>query len=258
MAGHVGKAFWYSTDSGDFVTSSYYYEEYPAWAKEWNDQRRAAAYAGSRWDLASPRSTYLFGDADDRPYERDLKGYGRVFPHSFGEASHPLFYTRLLVSPVGDELTADFAKSLIAAERLGADSFPDYLSVSFSSVDAVNHFFGPSSLENEEVVLRLDRTLADFFAFIDEKVGLERTLIVLSADHGMPEMPEYMAEKGMRVGRLYSEEVVARAQPGGAANVSVSGNPYCSSIVRICISTTVASRLPACGRMKSSAQLPRR
>jgi arylsulfatase A-like enzyme len=51
-------------------------------------------------------------------------------------------------------------------------------------------------------VLRLDRTLADLFGFIDKTVGLESTLIVLSADHGTPEAPEYMTEKGMHAGRL--------------------------------------------------------
>jgi arylsulfatase A-like enzyme len=29
------------------------------------------------------------------------------------------------------------------------------------------------------------------FHFIDEKVGLDQTLIVLSGDHGAPEAPEY-------------------------------------------------------------------
>jgi arylsulfatase A-like enzyme len=40
--------------------------------------------------------------------------------------------------------------------------------------------------------MHLDRTLADLFAFVDEKVGLDRTLIVLSADHGAPEAPGYL------------------------------------------------------------------
>jgi predicted AlkP superfamily pyrophosphatase or phosphodiesterase len=115
------------------------------------------------------------------------------------------------VSPVGDALALDFAKALVTAEQLGQDATPDYLSISFSSVDAVNHFFGPSSLENEDVVLQLDRTLADLLRFIDEAVGLERTLVVLSADHGMPEMPEAMAEAGLPAGRLYPQDVVDRA-----------------------------------------------
>src|SRR6185503_6782004 len=37
----------------------------------------------------------------------------------------------------------------------------------------------------------LDRTLADFFTFVDQTIGLNRTLIVLSADHGVDESPEY-------------------------------------------------------------------
>lgn len=106
------------------------------------------------------------------------------------------------MSPVGDTLTADFAKSLITAEQLGQDDAPDYLSVSFSGVDAVHHFFGPSSLESEDTVVQLDRTLADLLAFVDDKVGLEHTLVVLSADHGMADMPEYLSELGYRVGRL--------------------------------------------------------
>ena len=43
MAGHAGKAFWFSKKSGEFVTSSYYYEQYPAWVTEWNAGKPAAA-----------------------------------------------------------------------------------------------------------------------------------------------------------------------------------------------------------------------
>ena len=67
--------------------------------------------------------------------------------------------------------------------------------------------FGPSSLESEDNILRLDRTLADLFRYVDEKVGLEHTLIVLSADHGAPEAPEYMASLGMDVGRITPKKI---------------------------------------------------
>ena len=207
MAGHAGKAFWFSTDTGDYVTSSYYYRAYPDWVATWNAKRLAESHAGKMWTLLNEPSTYLLAGSDDRPYETDLKGYGRTFPHPFGAAEGKLFNTLLFVSPVGDRLTNDFAKALIANEGLGQDDVPDYLAVGFSSVDAINHFFGPSSLENEDVVLQLDRTLADLFAFVDQTVGLKHTLIVLSADHGMAEMPEFMAEKGMAVGRIHNEDV---------------------------------------------------
>ncbi len=215
MAGHVGKAFWFSTNTGDFVTSSFYYDSYPEWVVQWNAEREAVSHSGREWKLMHDPVSYLLREFDDRPYETDLKGYGRVFPHPFGTSDGALFHTRLLVSPVGDELTLSFSKALIANEQLGQDGVPDYLSISFSSVDAVSHFFGPSSLENEDVVLRLDRTLADLFAFIDQAVGLQNTLVVLSADHGMPEMPEFMASQGLSVGRLYSEDIIDRADDIG-------------------------------------------
>lgn len=221
MADHTGKAFWFSTDNGDFVTSKYYYDDYPLWVKDWNGQQKAENLAGSSWELLNELSSYKFKDQDDRPYERDLKGYGRIFPHKFGELGDPLLPTRVVVSPKGDQLTYDFAKSLILNEKIGDDDVTDYLSISFSGVDAVNHFFGPSSLENEDVVLQLDRTLQNLFSFIDEKIGLDKTLIVLSADHGMAEMPEYMTELGYEVGRIYSEDIVERVNSIGFAKFGI-------------------------------------
>ncbi|WP_420415365.1 alkaline phosphatase family protein [Roseibium sp.] len=211
MAGHVGKAFWYSTNTGDFLSSSYYYDAYPAWVSDWNNKRQAEQLDGQSWELLNDQQSYLLADKDNRPFETDLKGYGKTFPHAFGDIYDPLFFTRVLVSSEGDRLTAEFAKSLIKEEQVGADDVPDYLSISFSGVDAVNHFFGPSSLENEDVVLQLDKTLSGLLGFVDENVGLDNTLIVLSADHGMPEAPEVLAEQGMQVGRIDPLELVGIA-----------------------------------------------
>jgi len=197
MAGHAGKAFWFSKASGDFVTSSYYYDRYPDWVDAWNAERRVDAYDGKSWSLMGDASGYVFGDSDDRPWETDLAGFGRTFPHPYGSGDGKYYTTLLTLSPAGDELVLAFAKALIANEQLGRDDVPDYLGVSFSSTDYVGHIFGPSSLEGEDNILRLDRTLADLLAYVDEKVGLDRTLIVLSADHGGPDTPGYLNSLGI-------------------------------------------------------------
>ena len=75
---------------------------------------------------------------------------------------------------------------------------PDYLAVSFSSTDYIGHIFGPSSLESEDNIARLDRSLADLLAHVDKRVGLQNTLIVLSADHGQPEVPGYLHSLGIQ------------------------------------------------------------
>jgi predicted AlkP superfamily pyrophosphatase or phosphodiesterase len=201
--GHAGKAFWFSKSSGNFVTSTYYYDDYPAWVKQWNAAKPADAFKGKSWELLNDRSTYVHGQMDDRPYEADLKPLGRIFPHPLG-GDTKYFYLLLTLTPVGDMLTLDFAKALVENEKLGQNhkGAPDYLQISFSSTDYIGHLFGPSSLETEDNILRLDRTLADLFQFIDEKVGLDHTLIVLSADHGAPEAPEYMGALGLSTGRF--------------------------------------------------------
>lgn len=197
MAGHSGKAFWFSKSTMEFVTSSYYYKEYPQWVSDWNAKKLPERYLGTAWELMHPVDEYLFGNRDDQEWEFELGGYGRTFPHNFGGPDNRYYSTLLTVSPVGDELTAEFAKSLIDAEQLGADDITDFLGVSFSATDYIGHFFGPSSLEAEDNILRLDRTLADLFAYIDQKIGLHNTLIVLSADHGSPEAPGYLNSLGI-------------------------------------------------------------
>jgi predicted AlkP superfamily pyrophosphatase or phosphodiesterase len=198
--GHAGKAFWYSKSSGTFVTSTYYYDAYPGWVAAWNETKAVDRYRGSRWELLQPRENYIAKDLDDRPYEADFGDLGRTFPHSYGDGKY--FTLVVGITPAIDELTLDFAKELIEKERIGAGEATDFLAVSFSATDYVGHLFGPASLESEDNILRLDRVLASFFSFLDKTVGLKNTLIVLSADHGGPEAPEYAQSIGIEAGRF--------------------------------------------------------
>ncbi|WP_294948951.1 alkaline phosphatase family protein [Sulfurivirga sp.] len=210
MGGHSGQAWWFSKSAGRFVTSTYYRKTYPEWVKRWNASGKVAAYAGKCWTLLLDRKYYRFADRDDQKWEMNLPGWGRTFPHCYGSAKGK-FYTGLLtMSPAGDALTADFAKALIENEKLGQDDIPDYLSISFSSTDYIGHVFGPSSLEAEDNLKRLDRTLADLLHYVDKKVGLEHTLVVFSADHGATEAVGYMKRLGLDAGEFDFKKVVAK------------------------------------------------
>jgi len=197
LAGHTGKAFWFSKNSNEFITSSYYYDKNPKWVTKWNKSKKPFQYGDKAWELSFDKSKYMFGNQDDQPWEMDVAGFGTTFPHQYGPADGKYLGNFLIYSPAGDELTADFAKALIKAEDIGQDEVTDFLAISFSSTDYVGHLFGPSSLEAEDNMLRLDNTLADLFAYIDEHVGLENTLIVLSADHGGPEASGYLETMGI-------------------------------------------------------------
>lgn len=217
LAGQAGKAFWFSKAAGEFISSDYYYERYPQWVRDWNAGKPLSRYGGLGWELLRERGDYLFSEDDDQPWETDFPGFGRTFPHPWGESGDKYFTTRLTLGPAGDELTLEFAKAIVANEQLGQDPIPDYLSISFSSNDYVNHLFGPSSLEAEDVLLHLDRTLSELFSYIDKTVGLEHTLIVLSADHGAPDAPPYLNARGDRNAHYYDMQACIQAVEEGLA-----------------------------------------
>jgi arylsulfatase A-like enzyme len=59
-------------------------------------------------------------------------------------------------------------------------------------------------------MLRLDATLENLISFIDATVGLQKTLIVLSSDHGVSAIPEYMHSLGFSAGRHSAKALIAK------------------------------------------------
>ncbi len=202
LAGQNGKAFWFSKASGNFISSTYYYTDYPGWVSEWNEKKQYTTYANTTWGLSQEESGYMFSNSDDASYKTKFPGFGIHFPHEFGELDNRYFTTFLTLSPVGDELTLSFTKSLLEAEDIGTDEITDFLAVSFSSTDYVGHVFGPSSIESEDNLFRLDRSIASLLELVDKKVGLENTLIVFSSDHGAVDAPPILQAKGIDAGYI--------------------------------------------------------
>lgn len=213
MAGHAGKAFWFK--KGCFVSSTFYYSAYPAWVTEWCGRAPANAYADKEWTLLQDRSRYVQRDntntfpADSVPEGSmetlEAMGFNRTFPHKLAAGS--TYLDLLSITPFMDEVTLDFVKTLVVNEALGKDVNPDYLAVSFSATDLGAHWFSHSSLESEDSLLRLDRTLEALFTFLDKEVGLANTLIVLSADHGGQEFPETLAAMNIPTGRITPQQL---------------------------------------------------
>ncbi len=87
-------------------------------------------------------------------------------------------------SVAGVTKTFDFAKAALISEELGKDDVPDLLAISVSSTDVIGHASGTRGQENYDVYMELDKQMAAFFNFLDEKVGKGNYLLFLTADHG--------------------------------------------------------------------------
>ena len=170
-AGHAADAaFWYDSRSGEFVSSTFYLPELPAWVKEFN-LKALEKYKGAEWL--------------QHKLPEDAKLTGALIP-----------------SPYGNDLLESFAERVIQAENLGKNSVPDLLSVSFSSNDYVGHYFGPDSPEVRAMCLETDRVLDKLFKFVDSSIGMSNVLVAFTADHGVAPLPEANAGRRMPGGRM--------------------------------------------------------
>lgn len=208
MAGHLGKALWFHGGTGRFISSDYYYPELPAWVTSWNESKHADEYRGATWNLLNPLETYVRRDQDDRPVENVGDGLTNTFPHSLSQVPPTFFNSALTGTPFADKLALEFCKSLIANERLGQGDTTDMLCISLSATDVVGHVFGPASLEMEDMILQLDASLADFFAHLQSKIGLDNCLVVLTADHGGHEVAEHTASMNFPGKRIDRETLI--------------------------------------------------
>src|SRR6185503_8380971 len=100
------------------------------------------------------------------------------------------------------------------AHQLGTDDDTDVLAVGFSATDSIGHTYGADSQEIMDQLLRLDRTLQKLFDEVDRRVGLARTVVGLSADHGSQPRVEVLLARGEKAVRSGRE---ALQKPVGAA-----------------------------------------
>ena len=225
-----GQIYWYHTGLGRFVTSRFYRSEYPAWVERFNNDV-IPTLLDSTWVEESPLAARRLAGADTAKYEAD--SVRTFFPHNWAteQSGFSNFLAWVAATPYPDRATLGLAKEAIVAEGLGRDGVTDYLAVGFSMTDAVGHRFGPTSREQLDNLIRLDRLLGDLFDHLDRTVGRGRWVLAFSADHGAntnPEWDEAQGRPGHRTTaeerRLMSEAITnaARNAPAGQARQAVA------------------------------------
>lgn len=173
-SGHMADgAYWFDGKSGNFVSSTFYFDALPDWVAHFNAAHPADKYAGKQW-------------------------MGKAMP-STPDAK---LYAALDATPWGNELILQFAEKAIVAEKLGAGSKVDLLTVSFSSNDYVGHALGAESEEAHDMALRVDKLVGELIHAAEAQAGAGRVLVVLTADHGVAPVPEVNQKRKMPGGRF--------------------------------------------------------
>ncbi|HBI81256.1 MAG TPA: alkaline phosphatase family protein [Bacteroidales bacterium] len=197
LGGHSANGiYWYDTEKGGWVSSSYFTEALPAWLDTFNSKGLAKLYTEREWKALQPIQNYEEADTTTvRSLEKKksiaekLKG---MMDGIIGKPQPKTDYKALLENPYGNLLTKDLAIAAIVGENLGADEHPDLLCVTFSANRFIGGKFGPQSIEVEDTYLRLDKELEHFLTFINTTVGKENCLFVLTSDQGIASTPDYL------------------------------------------------------------------
>ncbi len=208
-AGHTpNAAYWFDDVSGNWITSTYYMKDLPAWLKEFNDQKLPEKYLKQDWNTLYDIKTYIQSSADNNRYEGKYAGSTTsTFPVKTSALFTSKNYDVIRTTPYGNTLTIDLAKAAINSEQLGEDAVTDFLAVSFSSPDYIGHKFGVNAIEVEDTYLRLDKDLGDFFTYLDSKFGKGTYTVFLTADHGAAHNPNFLGDNKISAGFWGSAQV---------------------------------------------------
>ncbi len=210
-AGHTANAaYWFDDLTGNFISSSFYLNELPAWVNAFNKENHVQKLLNNSWELLLSPDKYSQSNADVNKYEGMFKSEtSPSFPHRLPllmKDNGGLGLVRL--TPFGNTLTKDFAIATLEAEQLGKKGTTDFLTISFSSTDYIGHQFGPGSMEMQDTYLRLDKDLADLLGFLDTYIGKKNVLLFLTADHAGVENPAQLGDLNIPSGYFDSEHPI--------------------------------------------------
>lgn len=163
-------AYGYGEDTGKWVSHASCYV-LPAYL-EGMDARQYWERAGGRWrghDIASPR--------------------------------------RFRPSAIFGVFETDALMKVLEREPIGQDAVTDLLMVNFKMPDYVAHKFGPDSDEIAQAMSVLNGFFERLRQVLEERAGRDGFVLVVSADHGMPQAPERIGRR-----RVSEAEVLKTAR----------------------------------------------
>ena len=185
-AGHAGNgAFWIDNAKGVWASTTYY-SDMPFFIERYNREESLSQKTETAvWTPALPISHY-----NAFPYTLDELPFNHTFSNSKrGDTS----FEAIKTSPFINSEVTNVAKLLIDGYDLGKRKIPDYLSINYYAGNYLPIRAKEYSHEIQDMYYRLDLEIETLLSYIDQKVGLNNTLVCLTGTGyyaGDQEIPE--------------------------------------------------------------------
>jgi predicted AlkP superfamily pyrophosphatase or phosphodiesterase len=211
MAGpRADAAYWFDAGARGIVSSTYYMKTAPAWLTRLNARAMPDNFGMREWTRLLPDEALYRKYAGEDAIEGEWDRVHTTFPHrARGLPPSFDFYEDFRRSPFADEMVLDLALEAMAGHQLGADEDTDLLAVGFSAADSIGHTYGPDSQEVMDHFLRLDIMIGTLLEEVDRRIGLDRVIVGLSADHGALPLVEVLQARGVPARRAHPRTLEA-------------------------------------------------
>ena len=97
--------------------------------------------------------------------------------------------SKFRASSLFQKFEAEALLAVMEGAPIGADDTTDLVFVNMKGPDYTGHAYGPDSAEIKETLAELDRQMTKLLELVERKAGAGRSVIAITADHGMPAEP---------------------------------------------------------------------
>lgn len=170
------EVYWIDPLRGKWTTSTKYKTTLPNWVKKYNNEGYGHSSISQDWFLKHSRNKYVNSKAS----VAKSRISGRIKPNKIQAKDIP----KLVVTPTGNKMVANFAKEAMIYNKLGQDDNVDLLNICFDTPGYIAQKYGIESVEMEDMYYHLDETLASLIRFIEAQCRDNSVLFVLTSDHG--------------------------------------------------------------------------
>lgn len=196
LGGHAAdEVYWMK--GHEWITSTHYMPSLPDWVVRENEKLANRSDQIVDWDWSKASSPNLVGDQGSDA--GSAPGPGPVLKGD----------KQALITPYGTQVTVDLALAALEAHGLGVSPGreTDFLFISLSSHDLVGHRYGPNHASSRAMLRSESEAISRLVTEIFAKVGRDKTLIVITGDHGVAPAPSFSKSFKLPAGHLEREAV---------------------------------------------------
>lgn len=203
LGGHTAKSVaWIDDVFLKWITTGYYSDGLSRWADEMNVNGTFRNTVSRSWEPLYAINTYL-----SKPKKEDKKTGFQYDPTD--KKSKNTSTTILKNTPAANTLVAELGLKIILEEQLGTDRYPDMMLLQFSVRTPSEKSWALQSAEKEDMYLRLDRDIRNILEKINNKVGLDKTVVFMFGNQTGVHSPTELGENKIPAGYFNARRSMA-------------------------------------------------